>query len=222
MAYSNRSIPVLIVAQRRVEFGSMIKINYVPLVWVILLFSIPCLSSLADENDVTDPYRHIRGDEIEYDDSQDKPWQEELLKELVPPEDDNLVELDIDHPPIGFKIFIDKTSINVSERDSVVRYWLVFKAGKSRNAMFEGMKCNSSEYKTYAYENKWKKGRINIDKNAAWQPIRPHGHNQFHYELEKYFFCSGVLPRPVEDILDIIAGYKSTTTDHDPTYHYAQ
>lgn len=159
---------------------------------------------------------------FDYDDSGDVPWKEDRLSELTPPENDNLKQLDIDHPPIGFKVYIDPTSITVSETDRVVRYWLVLKAGKSRNAMYEGLKCNSNEYKTYAYENKWKKDKVNISKAAKWLPIRAQGHNYFRFELKKYYFCSDVLPRPVEDIQDIIAGYKSTTSGFDPTYHYAQ
>ena len=160
--------------------------------------------------------------DYDYDDSGDVPWKEDRLTDLTPPENDNLKQLDIDHPPVGFNVYIDTTSITVSESDSVIRYWLVLKAGKSRNVMYEGIKCNTNEYKTYAYENKWKKGKVNISKLAKWLPIEAQGHNSFRFELKKYFFCSDVLPRPVEDIQDIIAGYKSTTSDYDPTYHYGQ
>lgn len=167
--------------------------------------------------------KQLHGDEeFDYDDSADVPWKEDRLTDLTPPANDNLKQLDIDHPPVGFDVYIDTTSIAVSETDSVVRYWLVLKAGKSRNAMYEGIKCNSSEYKTYAYENKWKKDKVNISKVAKWLPIQSQGHNAFRYELEKYYFCSDVLPRPVDDIQDLIAGYKSTTSKYDPTYHHAQ
>jgi hypothetical protein len=160
--------------------------------------------------------------EYDYDSSGDTPWKEDKLSELTPPEEKNLRQLDIDQAPVGFKVYIDTTSISVSETDDIVRYWLVLKAGKSRNAMYEGIKCNTKEYKTYAYENKRKKGKINVSKFAKWLPIKPEGHNYFRYELKKYFFCSDVLPRSVDDIQDIIAGYKTTTGDFDPTYHYAQ
>ena len=160
--------------------------------------------------------------DFDYDDSGDVPWKEDRLIDLIPPENANLKQLDIDHPPVGFKVYIDTTSINLSETDGVIRYWLVLKAGKSRNAMYEGIKCNSDEYKTYAYENKWKKGKVNISKVAKWLPIESRGHNAFRFELKKYYFCSDVLPRPIKDIQDLIAGYKSTTSDYDPTYHHAQ
>jgi hypothetical protein len=199
-----------------------LKINFYTKILLLLLTSYT-VNLFADD---TLPYGDLtpetERDEFNYDDSGDTPWKEDLLKNLSPPRQENLVELNIDHPPIGFKVYIDTTSITVSEKDSVVRYWLVLKAGKSRNTMYEGIKCNTSQYKTYAYENKWKKGKVNVSKAAKWQLIEAGGHNHFRFELEKYFFCSDVLPRPVEDILDIIAGYKSTTSDYDPTFHYVQ
>jgi len=191
------------------------KINYLQFIGFIILASVMILPVSAQNYDPTE------ADEFEFEDT-GGPWKEDRLKELSPPKDNNLVELNIDHPPIGFKVFIDKTSIKVSETDSIIRYWLVLKAGKSKNTMYEGMKCNTREYKTYGYENKWKKDKVNIDKNAQWLAVQPGGHNHFRFELYKYFFCSDVLPRPVDDILDIIAGYKSTTGEYDPTFHYAQ
>lgn len=168
----------------------------------------------------SETYDPLKDEEFDYDDSADVPWKEDDLNALSPPLDENLVKLKIDHPPIGFKVYIDVESINVSETDSVVRYWLVLKAGKSRNAMYEGIMCNTNEYKTYAFENKWKKDKVNIHKAAQWQKINRDNQNNFRYELVKYYFCSGVLPRPLGDIKDIIAGYKSTTSDYDPTYNY--
>jgi len=191
------------------------KINYLHFINSVILASAMILPVSAQNFDP------IGADEFAFEDT-DGPWMEQTLNDLAPPKDENLVELDIDHPPIGFKVFVDTSSITVGEKDAVVRYWLVLKAGKSTNAMYEGMKCNTREYKTYGYENKWKKDKVNIDKNAQWLPVQLGGHNHFRFELYKYFFCSGVLPRPVGDILDIIAGYKSTTGDYDPTFHYEQ
>lgn len=191
--------------------------------FLLFIFSVsPVLVHAIDDDN---PYREVltpNTDEYEYDDSGDVPWKEDELDKLTVPSNENFKELDIDEPPIGFKVLIDPTSINVSETDSIVRYWLVLKAGKSRNVMYEGIRCNASEYKTYAFVNKWKKNKVNVHKSAQWIPIAKSGQNQFRHELKKYYFCSDVLPRPVSDIRDIIAGYKSTTSDIDPTYQYAQ
>ena len=200
----------------KVESGNMI-INKTLLSFLLALIPVAVVPVHA-----ADPYIPGGVEEFEYDDSLDVPWKEDQLTELKPPQDDNLIKVDIDNPPIGFELFIDQSSINVSETDDVIRYWLVFKAKKSRNAFYEGMKCTSREYKTYGYENKWDKTRVNLDKNAKWQSIQTFGHNQFREELRKYYFCSDVLPRPAKDIIDILKGYKSTTSGYDPTYHYAK
>ncbi len=176
------------------------------------------VSVLAEER----IYNPIADEYFDYDDSQDKPWVEDNISEIKAINDERLKLLDLDNPPIGFRVYIDLDSLSVSEKDRVVRYWLVFKSGKSRNARFEGVKCISSEYKTYAYESKWKKNKINVNPQAEWQKIPLTGHQAYLRELRDYYFCSGVLARPLNDILDIIAGYKSTTGDYDPTYHYAQ
>jgi len=201
----------------------MNKKNYIPLIAIFSLLVFFNVSSLfAAESTYESMVAPEDKDEFSYDSSGDVVWKEDNLNSLVPPKDDDLVALDIDQPPVGFKVFIDKTSIQVSESDSVIRYWLVLTAGKNtRNAMYEGIRCTTSEYKTYAFENKWKKGKVNISKVAKWQPIKKGGHNHFHFELAQYYFCSDVLPRPIEDIQDIIAGYKTTTGDYDPSFHHA-
>ena len=130
--------------------------------------------------------------------------------------------LDIDSAPSGFKVYIDMDSISLSPTDRVIRYWLMLKAGKSSNIMYEGMKCTDKTYKTYAYVNKWKKDKININKLAAWQNIASDGQMAYRNEFYQYYFCSDVLPRPIADIKDIIKGNKSTVSDFDPTYLYAK
>ncbi len=154
--------------------------------------------------------------ENDYDDSQDKPWQEDLVNQLTLPLEENLLELQIDHPPIGFKLFLDEESLQVSNTDYVIRYWLILKAGKSRNSQFEGMKCSSREYKTYAFENKWDKSKVKLNPVAKWEPIDITGHNQFREEMRQFFFCNGVLPRKREDILRRIKGY--VNFDHTREY----
>ena len=167
-------------------------------------------------------YNPNKDDYFEYDDSQDKPWVEDKLSQIPIINNDKLTLLKLDNPPIGFKVYIDTDSLSVSESDRVVRYWMVFKSGKSRNAMYQGVKCLTSEFKNYAYESKWHKNKVNLNSQADWESIPMVGHNAYLRELTEYYFCSDVLARPLSDILDIIAGYKSTTGDYDPTFHYAQ
>lgn len=152
-------------------------------------------------------------DEFDYDDSDDKPWVEDQLAALSPPDFEAIKELRIDHPPVGFKVFIDPDSLSVSENDAVVRYWLVLKSGKSRNTFYEGLKCTSREYKTYAFVNKWDPSKVKIDKNAQWRAIETQSHNKFREELRQFFFCNQVLPRSKAEILQRVNGYVTFSSD---------
>ncbi len=161
----------------------------------------------------SNPYEFtLKNDEFAYDDSQDKPWQEDTLSQLSLPNNEKLLELKLDNPPIGFQVFIDEDSLQVSESDYVIRYWLVLKAGKSRNAQFEGIKCTSREYKVFAFENKWDKSNVKFNPIAKWEDIPLSGHNQFREEMRKYFMCNTVQPRKKEEILRRIKGYVNFET----------
>lgn len=155
-----------------------------------------------------DVLEYTEPSEFDYDDSNDKPWQEDLVSKLAPPDFDNLLKLNIDKPPIGFTIYIDEQSLSVSESDLIIRYWLVLKAGKSRNAQYEGIKCNSREYKVYAYENKWDKTKVKLNPASKWDFIETNGHNRFRDEMRRYFFCYDVVPRKKDEILRRIKGYE--------------
>ncbi len=162
-----------------------------------------------------DPNKEVYFD---YDDSQDKPWIEDASSQLNPPNNNKLLELNIDNPPIGFKLFIDEDSIQVSETDFVIRYWLVLKAGKSRNSSYEGIKCSTREYKTFAYENKWDTTKVKLNPIAKWESIDIQGHNQFREEMRKYFFCNSVLPNKREEIIRRIKGL----VNYDDVFDFAK
>ena len=189
------------------------------LLLLFFTFSIPISIPTLAYDGIYNPNAH---EEFDYDDSQDKPWVEDKLSQIPVINNDNLTLLDLDNPPIGFKVYIDTDNLTVSESDKVVRYWMVFKSGKSRNAMYQGVKCLTSEFKNYAYESKWHKNKVNLNPQTEWEGIPRVGHNAYLRELKEYYFCSGISVRPLSDILDIIAGYKSTTGDYNRTYHYAQ
>ncbi len=179
----------------------------------LMLTMLMTLSQLAFS--ANDPF-DMSVQENDYDESNDKPWEEDLLNQLTLPLEENLLELQIDHPPIGFKLFIDEDSLQISETDYVIRYWLVLMAGKSRNVQYEGINCSSREYKVYAFENKWDNKKVKLNPVAKWEPVDITGHNQFREEMRQFYFCNQVLPRKREDILRRIKGY--VNFDHTREY----
>ena len=200
--------------------GRIVRMKKRIIPMLIFGFYLTALFNLAVADEFMDDMLDNR--EFNFDDSGIKPWEEDQLKKLKVPDQDKMRLLDIDSAPSGFKVYIDMDSISLSPTDRVIRYWLMLKAGKSSNIMYEGMKCTDKTYKTYAYVNKWKKDKININKLAAWQNIASDGQMAYRNEFYQYYFCSDVLPRPIADIKDIIKGNKSTVSDFDPTYLYAK
>ncbi len=143
----------------------------------------------------------------DFDESLVQQWKEDYLNKLPELDEGNLVEISLDSPPIGFKLYIDENSLAVSETDYIIRYWLIFKAGKSRNASFDGLRCSTREYKTYAYENKWDKTKLKLNPIAKWEQIDSSGHNQYREELRRFYFCNDVIPRSKVDIIQRLKGY---------------
>ena len=95
--------------------------------------------------------------------------------------------------------FIDGSSLSVGA-DGVVRYVLVVKtAGGATDISFEGMRCNSGEYKLYAIgrdDGSWAKARVD-----DWRPIENKTVNRYHAALYGDYFCSDHTP-----IADAAAG----------------
>ena len=141
-----------------------------------------------------------------YDDSNDVPWTEDSLNVIQPPNPNEFLPVAIDNPPVGFTIYIDESSLSVSQSDLIIRYWLILKAGKSTNAIYEGMKCNTREYKSYAFQNKWDKTKIKTNPVAKWQPIETQTHNRFREEIRQYFFCDTLAARKRDDIIRRLKG----------------
>ena len=172
------------------------------ILFIVFTFNVSAIFAMNDINEYVDP------SENPYDESLDKPWQEDAVSQLPSANPSTLIQVDVDNPPIGFKIFLDESSLVVSESDQIIRYWIVLRAGKSRNSQYEGIKCNSREYKVYAYENKWDKTKVKLNPLAKWEFINIDGHNQFRDEMRRYFFCYDVLPRKKDEILRRIKGYE--------------
>jgi len=85
-------------------------------------------------------------------------WKESEI--LPPPAFDagKLVTLDVS-PNSALVYGVDPASISISKSDSVVRYVMVAtSASGARNVMYEGIRCATGEFKTYARysaDGKW-------------------------------------------------------------------
>lgn len=94
---------------------------------------------------------------------------------------------------VGSPLFfgIDVTSIAVGD-DNVVRYVMaIHNPSGTQQIKYEGIRCDSMEYKVFAYvnaEGKW------ISNNTDWKPIPKGGYNQYQSVLAWNGFCVGNSP----------------------------
>ena len=119
-------------------------------------------------------------------------WSE-ISSPLPPyPQAENLAEFQI----VGgtsFKFFADLTSVRV-DADGVVRYTVVARSASGiENVSFEGIHCESREYKVYAFgsiDGVWMAAR-----NPQWQSITSTSNNDLRNSLHRYYLClKGVPP----------------------------
>jgi hypothetical protein len=161
---------------------------------------------------VFDPLDKFYGDadrgELEgYDESQEKPWQESRIGELPMPDEQALLEVAVDRLPPGLRLYIDPASLSVDPEDGVLRFWLVARSGSGAyNATFEGFRCETGEYKVYAYGNPRREHKVRAAPKPAWRDLGKY--HQLNYRKELYWtlLCSGKGPRAVADIIATLKG----------------
>ncbi len=146
-----------------------------------------------------------RGDNTIYEDKgtlaeQDSPfvegpkWEETKLKLPPYPQDGDLLDLQVDDPDDKFTYYLDEKSLSVSDKDYVVRYTMVIESRSgTRNVFYEGIRCNTREYKTYAFGAG--KGKLRARNKPEWKPLQETGYTRFRAHMMQYYFCEWRLPR---------------------------
>jgi hypothetical protein len=119
----------------------------------------------------------------------EKEWKEAEIEPPAFPADANLVPIYVSAVATN-QYLIDKASLAVGG-DGVVRYTLVVRTpGGAQNISFEGMRCETREWKTYATGrvtpegSVWSKARMN-----QWRPVENKPVNRHHAAISKDFFC---------------------------------
>lgn len=144
-------------------------------------------------------------------DDEAKPWQEIATQLPAIPAPENLIPFYVS-PTTTLKFAIDSKSLT-TDSDGVVRYVLVSKSSAGAvNISYEGIRCESSEVKLYAFGHKdgtW--GRSRRDK---WEPILEKTSNRQHAALAHDYFCnSKVIAGGVPEILDRMRSQRPFTRE---------
>lgn len=160
--------------------------------------------------DVTDPYYQNRApgeNGFDFDESLAEKWKEIQFEVPKLPEDKNLVLGPLDHPPPGMKLYLDPTGISLSEQDRVLRYWVVLRSkGGSYNAMYEGMRCNTNEYKIYAYGHPARQPQVRPAHKPKWKLLSDARRMDYHPMLAAEVLCAGITPKTVEEVQNTLKG----------------
>ncbi len=132
-------------------------------------------------------------------------WKERGF-ELPPyPQEADLIELRLDAPSSRFRYFIDSANLRIGT-DQVVRYTLVIRSQTgSENVAVEGVRCDSPQYKVYAYGVR---GGFKAVSGSDWQRIGPSDADVAQRELQRYYLCqpSHYKPRPPTEMIFALKG----------------
>lgn len=122
-----------------------------------------------------------------------KAWEEQEIP--IPPypeSNQGLISLDTNFP--GYRYYIDPDSVTVGREDQVARYTVVVEADDgARNVLYEGIRCDIGQYKTYAYGTG--KGPFHAMPGAKWKEIRSGDAFRYRRDLLEFYACEGSVVR---------------------------
>ncbi len=161
----------------------------------ILLITSPDYVSAEQENDEPD----LGGGFIE-----SKPWQETDVVFPAFPNADDMIKVEVDRINMPFNVYVDEKNLMILPEDGVVRYTVVIQSSSgANNVIYEGIRCRTGQYRTYAYGTYDKKFSKAV--TSEWKDIEE---NEFMVHRENflnYYMCNkqGEL-YPVDEILNRI------------------
>lgn len=142
-------------------------------------------------------------------------WEEGKIKIPPYPKDGDLLEFYVDGANPNFRYYVDESSLSIGEFDKVARYTLVVRSKTgARNVFYEGIRCDTEEYKTYAFgvgKNKMKAMR-----EPRWRPIRNLKHLKHRLDLLNFYLCKPPWPRPPKEAVNAIK-HPEQPQDHGQT-----
>lgn len=104
------------------------------------------------------------------------------------PGEKDLMEVSVDDADAGRTYYLDPKSLSVGA-DGVTRYTVVIVSRTgAKNVLFEGIRCDTREYKTYAYgalDN-----TLRALSEARWAPISGRGATVYRQQFYGYYLCS--------------------------------
>jgi len=128
-------------------------------------------------------------------------WKEDGVVIPPYPNADDLIPVEVDRAEMPFDFYIDAKNLFASPNSGVIRYTVMIESNSgAKNVLFEGIRCATREFRTYAYgtyDNKLVKART-----SNWDYIHDSGAMVHRYNFYRHYMCSEYLiPNPVDVVL---------------------
>lgn len=145
-----------------------------------------------------------------YDPDAEYRWKETGAALPAFPRDENLISVPM--PPVyTIKVYMDEKSLSLGE-DGVARFTLVVESSsRVRNVFHEGLRCDTREYKIYAFGTS--DNLFEPMKQPRWERIPQHVINAHRSQLLRHYVCD---PNSLSTALgpkDLIRRLKDTTSE---------
>ena len=128
-------------------------------------------------------------------------WKEDAV--VIPPfpKVDDLLKVEVDRAESPFNFYIDSKNLSISADKGVIRYTVVIESDSgAKNILFEGIRCQTGEFRTYAYGTYDKK--LVKARTSAWKIIKKSSGVVHHYDFYRHYMCSEYLtPNPIDILL---------------------
>ncbi len=154
----------------------------------------------------TDRYEELTGEQDDFD-ADVREWQE-FRTEIPPlPEEDSWMPVSVDALPKNLHAYLDLNTLNLSDKDFVVRYWLLIRSDRGgHTATWEGVRCGTGEYVVYAYGYMNRKSPVRPVKQPKWRALSGRGGSNYRQELATDVFCAGTEPRKKFQVEQAVKG----------------
>lgn len=160
------------------------------------LFFTVCPSQAKQDRYVDEP------ETFDYDESLKEKWKESDVTLPSYPRDSDLIPVTLANS-FTLKIYLDSKSISQA-KDRIVRFSLIVESlSGARNVFFDGIRCETREYKTYAIGTAEK--QYEAVKDSQWQRIPMLEFNSFRDYLYRHYICDSFSnPRSPSELVQII------------------
>ena len=150
------------------------------------------------------------GYEFKFDESEVEKWKELEVPLPAFPDDRDLIPVRM---PASYtlKIYLDEKSISLA-KDGIARFTLMVETSSgTRNMFYEGLRCDTREYKTYAVGTLDK--TFEPIKKPKWERVPYYEMNPFRCQLMRFYVCYPGASSTSPAAWDLIHRLKSGTNE---------